>query len=163
MSHVFKFSLKWQHCPLFWSQWDLNVKCTILLYQSLPLPVKPFQYKLNLPGHAAPVINHMLLCYSEPVLHKMFPLMWCNRAGIFIGVEIRLTILWRFLPTGKRRYNIKLWKTFTDCFNCLPVAAIVDEKIFCCHGGIFITHAHNFIWIYPDCVHTIPTVLSLST
>ena len=36
--------------------------------------------------------------------------------------------------SGKRRYNIKLWKTFTDCFNCLPVAAIVDEKIFCCHG-----------------------------
>lgn len=40
------------------------------------------------------------------------------------------------LLTGKRRYNIKLWKTFTDCFNCLPVAAIVDEKIFCCHGGL---------------------------
>jgi serine/threonine-protein phosphatase PP1 catalytic subunit len=38
--------------------------------------------------------------------------------------------------SGKRRYNIKLWKTFTDCFNCLPVAAIVDEKIFCCHGGL---------------------------
>ncbi|EEB12951.1 serine/threonine-protein phosphatase 4 catalytic subunit, putative [Pediculus humanus corporis] len=37
---------------------------------------------------------------------------------------------------SKRRYNIKLWKTFTDCFNCLPVAAIVDEKIFCCHGGL---------------------------
>ena len=44
-----------------------------------------------------------------------------------------------FIPVsyslGKRRYNIKLWKTFTDCFNCLPVAAIVDDKIFCCHGG----------------------------
>jgi diadenosine tetraphosphatase ApaH/serine/threonine PP2A family protein phosphatase len=38
--------------------------------------------------------------------------------------------------SGKRRYNIKLWKTFTDCFNCLPVAAIVDEKIFCMHGGL---------------------------
>jgi serine/threonine-protein phosphatase PP1 catalytic subunit len=34
------------------------------------------------------------------------------------------------------RYNIKLWKTFIDCFNCLPVAAIVDEKIFCMHGGL---------------------------
>lgn len=41
-----------------------------------------------------------------------------------------------FYILGKRRYNIKLWKTFTDCFNCLPVAAIVDEKIFCCHGGL---------------------------
>ena len=40
------------------------------------------------------------------------------------------------LPPGKRRYNTKLWKTFTDCFNCLPVAAIVDDKIFCCHGGL---------------------------
>jgi serine/threonine-protein phosphatase PP1 catalytic subunit len=40
------------------------------------------------------------------------------------------------LVTGKRRYNIKLWKTFTDCFNCLPVAAIVDEKILCMHGGL---------------------------
>lgn len=38
--------------------------------------------------------------------------------------------------SGKRRYNIKLWKTFTDCFNCLPVAAIVDEKILCMHGGL---------------------------
>lgn len=37
---------------------------------------------------------------------------------------------------GKRRYNVKLWKAFTDCFNCLPVAALVDEKIFCMHGGL---------------------------
>ena len=29
---------------------------------------------------------------------------------------------------GKRRYNIKLWKTFTDCFNCLPIAAIGKLK-----------------------------------
>ncbi len=44
--------------------------------------------------------------------------------------------IYGFYEECKRRYNIKLWKTFTDCFNCLPVAAIVDEKIFCCHGGL---------------------------
>lgn len=45
-------------------------------------------------------------------------------------------MIYIYIFIGKRRYNIKLWKTFTDCFNCLPVAAIVDEKIFCMHGGL---------------------------
>ena len=40
------------------------------------------------------------------------------------------------MAIGKRRYNIKLWKTFTDCFNWLPVAALVDDKILCMHGGL---------------------------
>jgi len=44
--------------------------------------------------------------------------------------------IYGFYDECKRRYSVKLWKTFTDCFNCLPVAAIVDEKIFCCHGGL---------------------------
>ncbi|TMW56497.1 hypothetical protein Poli38472_006507 [Pythium oligandrum] len=44
--------------------------------------------------------------------------------------------IYGFYDECKRRYNIKLWKTFTDCFNCLPVAAVVDEKIFCMHGGL---------------------------
>mmetsp|Transcript_62985 Transcript_62985/g.148325 ORF Transcript_62985/g.148325 Transcript_62985/m.148325 type:complete len:319 (-) Transcript_62985:325-1281(-) len=44
--------------------------------------------------------------------------------------------IYGFYDECKRRYNIKIWKTFTDCFNCLPVAAIIDEKIFCMHGGL---------------------------
>lgn len=36
----------------------------------------------------------------------------------------------------KRRYNTKLWRSFVDCFDVLPVAATVDDRIFCCHGGL---------------------------
>ncbi|CAH8510270.1 unnamed protein product [Dicrocoelium dendriticum] len=41
-----------------------------------------------------------------------------------------------WLVFGKRRFSVKLWKTFSDVFNCLPIAAIVGGKIFCCHGGL---------------------------
>lgn len=44
--------------------------------------------------------------------------------------------IYGFYDECKRRYTVKLWKTFTDCFNSLPVAALIEEKIFCCHGGL---------------------------
>lgn len=31
---------------------------------------------------------------------------------------------------------MKLWKVFSDCFNCLPIAALIDEKILAMHGGL---------------------------
>ncbi|KDO35270.1 serine/threonine-protein phosphatase PP1-beta catalytic subunit [Saprolegnia parasitica CBS 223.65] len=44
--------------------------------------------------------------------------------------------IYGFYDECKRRYNVKLWRTFADCFNCMPVAAIVGDKIFCMHGGL---------------------------
>jgi len=44
--------------------------------------------------------------------------------------------IYGFYDECKRRFSIKLWKAFTDVFNCLPVAAVVDDKIFCVHGGL---------------------------
>lgn len=44
--------------------------------------------------------------------------------------------IYGFYDECKRRYNVKLWKTFTDCFNCLPVCAVVSEKIIAMHGGL---------------------------
>jgi len=44
--------------------------------------------------------------------------------------------LYGFYDECKRRYNFKLWKAFGDCFNCLPVTALIDDKILCMHGGI---------------------------
>lgn len=41
-----------------------------------------------------------------------------------------------FFDECKRRYSVDLWKVFTQCFHCLPIAAVVDDKIFCVHGGL---------------------------
>ncbi|KAJ8558068.1 hypothetical protein K7X08_004834 [Anisodus acutangulus] len=44
--------------------------------------------------------------------------------------------IYGFYDECKRRFNVRLWKVFTDSFNCLPVAALIDEKILCMHGGL---------------------------
>lgn len=44
--------------------------------------------------------------------------------------------IYGFFDECKRRHNVRLWKIFTDCFNCLPICAIIDEKILCMHGGL---------------------------
>ncbi|KAF7092206.1 hypothetical protein CFC21_094714 [Triticum aestivum] len=44
--------------------------------------------------------------------------------------------IYGFYDECKRRFSVRLWKLFTDCFNCLPVAALIDEKILCMHGGL---------------------------
>ncbi|EPR79823.1 Protein phosphatase 2A [Spraguea lophii 42_110] len=44
--------------------------------------------------------------------------------------------IYGFYDECKRRYGGKLWKKFTDCFNCLPIAALVEDRILCMHGGI---------------------------
>jgi len=44
--------------------------------------------------------------------------------------------IYGFYDECKRRYNIKIWKNFVDLFNCLPIAACIDDKIFLVHGGL---------------------------
>ena len=44
--------------------------------------------------------------------------------------------IYGFYDECKRRYNVRLWKSFTELFNYLPVAAIIDDKILCMHGGL---------------------------
>ncbi|CAK0845796.1 unnamed protein product [Prorocentrum cordatum] len=43
--------------------------------------------------------------------------------------------IYGFYDECKRRHSVRL-KTFTDCFNCLPVSAVCDDKILCMHGGL---------------------------
>ncbi|EDW91713.1 serine/threonine-protein phosphatase PP-Y [Drosophila yakuba] len=44
--------------------------------------------------------------------------------------------IYGFYDEIKRRHTVRLWRTFTDCFEWLPVAALVGNRIFCCHGGL---------------------------
>ena len=37
---------------------------------------------------------------------------------------------------GKRRCGNKVWKTFCNAFDCIPVAAVVGSRMFCVHGGL---------------------------
>jgi serine/threonine-protein phosphatase PP1 catalytic subunit len=44
--------------------------------------------------------------------------------------------IYGFYDECKRRLNVKCWKLFVDVFNTLPIAGIINEKIFCVHGGL---------------------------
>eukprot|EP01120_Amphizonella_sp_Union-15-10_P014863 TRINITY_DN739_c0_g1_i2.p1 TRINITY_DN739_c0_g1~~TRINITY_DN739_c0_g1_i2.p1 ORF type:complete len:285 (+),score=47.33 TRINITY_DN739_c0_g1_i2:95-949(+) len=44
--------------------------------------------------------------------------------------------IYGFYDECKRRVGVKIWRSFTDCFNFLPIAAVIDEKILCMHGGL---------------------------
>jgi serine/threonine-protein phosphatase PP1 catalytic subunit len=44
--------------------------------------------------------------------------------------------IYGFYEECKKRYTPKLWKLFSEAFNVMPIAAIIDEKIFCMHGGL---------------------------
>jgi serine/threonine-protein phosphatase PP1 catalytic subunit len=71
----------------------------------------------------------LLLCYKIQYPNNFFILRGNHEAA---GINR----IYGFYDECKRRYSIKLWKNFSDVFNCLPVSALVDEKILCMHGGL---------------------------
>ena len=49
----------------------------------------------------------------------------------------QITQVYGFYDECMRKYgNSNVWKTFTDLFDYLPISAVVDNSIFCLHGGL---------------------------
>ena len=44
--------------------------------------------------------------------------------------------IYGFYDECKNKYSIRIWKEFQDVFNCMPIAALIDDKILCMHGGL---------------------------
>ena len=71
----------------------------------------------------------LLLCYKIKYPEKVTLLRGNHESSV-------TNRIYGFYDECKRRYNIRLWKAFTDLFNYLPVAALIDDKILCIHGGL---------------------------
>mmetsp|Transcript_34977 Transcript_34977/g.45106 ORF Transcript_34977/g.45106 Transcript_34977/m.45106 type:complete len:329 (+) Transcript_34977:104-1090(+) len=71
----------------------------------------------------------LLLCYKLIYQETFFLLRGNHECST-------LNRIYGFFDECKRRYNVRLWRIFGDCFNCMPVAAVVGDKIFCTHGGL---------------------------
>lgn len=71
----------------------------------------------------------LLFCYKLKFPENFFMLRGNHECA-------NVTRVYGFYDECKRRCNVKIWKTFIDSFNCLPIAAIVAGKIFCVHGGL---------------------------
>ena len=77
----------------------------------------------------------LLFCYKLKYPENFFILRGNHECA-------NVTRVYGFYDECKRRCNIKVWKTFIDTFNCLPIASIVAEKIFCVHGGLSPSLSH---------------------
>ena len=72
----------------------------------------------------------LLLCYKVK-----YP----NRITLLRGnhESRQITQVYGFYDESLRKFqSINVWKTCNEVFDLLPLGAVINEKVFCVHGGI---------------------------
>ena len=70
-----------------------------------------------------------LMCYKIDNKHNFFMLRGCNDT-------IAMARSGRLYDDCLERFSQRAWSEVTEVLCSLPFAAIVDEQLFCVHGGI---------------------------
>ncbi|UCS19205.1 uncharacterized protein HLK63_C01353 [Nakaseomyces glabratus] len=71
----------------------------------------------------------LLLCYKLKYRNNFFMLRGNHESA-------NVTKIYGFYDECKRRMGSKSWRFFVDVFNTLPIAATIQDRIFCVHGGV---------------------------
>jgi len=72
----------------------------------------------------------LLICLRLRYPSRVILLRGCQETRV-------LTNVFGFHTESYRKYgSSSVWRMFTDLFDYLPLAAVIDDKIFCVHGGL---------------------------
>ncbi len=92
----------------------------------------PGRHELSVPGRLCrprKTVNRDDLPHARLQNKKPLELLHAQRQPRVLQHQPHLRLL-RLMylsnHSGKRKYNIKLWKTFSDVFNVMPVCALID-------------------------------------
>ena len=105
--------------------WSECLRCAVFH----PTPTSCFSVTMSTEASKVSRPILLLFCYKLKFPENFFLLRGNHECA-------NVPRVYGFYDECKRRCNIKIWKTFVDTFNCLPIASIVAGKIFCVHGGL---------------------------
>lgn len=120
----------------FTTLWSFSVLEAICLIQTIYLWVRVCLDSVTMIGD---YVDRGYYSVETAALMIALKIRWPDRVVILRGnhESRQITQVYGFYDECVRKYgNADVWKAFTDLFDYLPIAALVEGKIFCIHGGL---------------------------